>query len=149
MSSSAAIIPLHLFGGVHSDQVEAAAEHGLCGGAKGEAAGAYVIVFDEDAVDGIEQVEACGEGLEVGWDGVHLALVGCILNDAGEIEEFEHEEALFGREIPCTNLAPCLVARACPLEDTRYPGVGVLHVEDGIFVGVLYGEIQIEVHLRL
>src|SRR5688572_29410105 len=149
MSSSADIIPLHLPRCVHSDQVEAPAEHGLCGGAKGEATGAYVSVFDQDAVDGIELVEACGEGLEVGWDGVHLALVGCILYDAGEIEELEHEEALFGREIPCTDLAECLGARACPLEDTRYTGVGVLHIEDRVLVGVFYGEIQIEAHLRL
>src|SRR5215217_2854339 len=148
-SSSAAIIPLHLLRCIHSDQVEAAAEHGLCGGAKGEATDAYVSVFDQDPVYGIELVEACGEGLEVGWDGVHLALVGCILYDAGEIEELEREEALLGREIPCTDLAPCLGVRACPLEDTRYPGVGVLHVEDRVLVGVSYGEIQIEVHLRL
>src|SRR5215208_3834709 len=129
MSSSAAIIPLHLLRRVHSDQVEAAAEHGLCGGAKGEATGAYVGVFDQDAVDGIELVEACGEGLEVGWDGVHLTLVGCIVYDAGKVEELEHEEALFGREIPCREFPQCLGARACSLEDTRYPGVGVLHVE--------------------
>src|SRR5215217_2096563 len=148
-SSSAAIIALHLLRCVHSDQVEAAAEHGLCGRAKGEATGAYVSVFDQDAVDGIELVEARSKGLEVGWDGVHLALVGCVLYDAGEVEEFEHEEALFWREIPCTDLAPCLWARACPLEDARYPGVGVLHVEDRVLVGVFYSEIQIEVHLRL
>src|SRR5215207_1046564 len=149
MYSSAAIIPLHLLRRVHSDQVEAAAEHGLCGGAKGEATGAYVGVFDQDAVDGIELVEACGEGLEVGWDGVHLTLVGCIVYDAGKVEELEHEEALFGREIPCREFPQCLGARACSLEDTRYPGVGVLHVEDRVLIGVFYGEIQIEVHLRL
>src|SRR5215218_934873 len=149
MSSSAAIIRLHLLGRVHSDQVEAAAEHGLCGGAKGEPTGAYVGVVDQDAVDGIELVEARGEGLEVGWDGVRLTSGGCILYDAGEVEELEHEEALLGREIPCTDLAQCLGARACTLEDTRYAGVGVLHVEDGVLVGVLYGEIQVEVHLGL
>src|SRR5829696_7351223 len=134
MSSSAAIIPLHLLRCVHSDQVEAAAEHGLCGRAKGEATGAYVSVFDQDAVDGIELVEARSKGLEVGWDGVHLALVGCVLYDAGEVEEFEHEETLFWSELPRTDLAPCLWARACPLEDARYPGVGVLHVEDRVLV---------------
>src|ERR671910_3105971 len=147
MSSSAAIIPLHILRRVHSDQVEAAAEHELCGGAKGKATGAYVSVFDQDAVDGIELVEARGEGLEVGWDGVHLALVGCILYDAGEIEELEHEEALFGREIPRTDVAQFLGTRGSPPEDTRYPGVGVLHVEDRVLFGVANREVQVEVHL--
>src|ERR671920_1712365 len=119
MSSCAAIFPLHLLRRVHSDQVEAAAEHGLRGGAKGEATGTYVIVFDQDAVDGVELVKACGEGFEVGWDGMHLALVGCILYDAGEIEELEHQEALFGGDIPYTDLAQRLGARACAFEDAR------------------------------
>src|ERR671913_1120061 len=128
MSSSAAIIPLHILRRVHSDQVEAAAEHELCGGAKGKATGAYVSVFDQDAVDRIELVEACGEGLEVGWDGVHLALVGCILYDAGEVEELEHEEALFGGEVSGGDLPNVLSASSGPLEDAGYAGVGVLHV---------------------
>src|SRR5215217_7270701 len=149
MSSSAAIIRLHLLGRVHSDQVEAAAEHGLCGGAKGEPTGAYVGVVDQDAVDGIELVEARGEGLEVGWDGMHLAPGGCVLYDAGEVEELEHEETLLGCEIPCRDLAQSIGTRSCPLENTRYPGVGVLHVEDRVLLGMLYGEIQVEVHLRL
>src|SRR5215213_218091 len=149
MSSSAAIIPLHLLRRVHSDQVQATAEHGLCGGAKGEAAGTNVSVFDQNAVDSIELVETRGEGLEVGWDRMYLAPGRCVLYDAREIEELEHEEPLFGREIPCRNLAQCLGARSSPPEDTRYTGVGVLHVKDGVLVGVFYGEIQIEVHLCL
>src|SRR5215207_9761544 len=146
---SAAIIPLHLLRRVHSDQVEATAEHGLCGGAKGEAAGPNVSVFDQNAVDGVELVETRGEGFEVGRDGMHLAFVGCVLYDAREVEELEHEEALLGGEIPCRDLAQCLGTRSCPLEDARYAGVGVLHVEDRVLVWVFYGEIQVEVHLSL
>src|SRR5918994_6402614 len=149
MSSSTAIIPLHLLGRVHSDQVEAAAEHGLCGGAQGEATGAHVRVVDQDAVNGIELVETCGEGFEVCWDRVYLALLGCVLYDAGEVEELEHEEALFGGEVSGGDLPNVLSASSGPLEDAGYAGVGVLHVEDRVLIGVFYGEIQVEVHLGL
>src|SRR5687768_133631 len=118
MSPSAAIVPLHLLGRVHPDQVEAAAEHGLCGGTKAEATGAHVGVFDQDAVDGIELVETRGEGLEVGWDGMHLAPLGCVLYDAGEVEELEHEKTLLGCEVPCRDLAQSIGTRSCPLENT-------------------------------
>src|SRR5919107_520512 len=134
---------------MHPKKVETAAEHGSCGGAQGEAAGTNLRVFDKDAVDGIELVEARGEGLEVGRDRMHLTPCGRVLYDAGIVEQLEHEEALFGCEIPCRDLARCLGVRARPLEDAGYPGVGVLHVEDGVLFGVLYSEVQVEVHLRL
>src|SRR5688500_242318 len=117
MSSSAAIIPLHLLGGVYSDQIEAAAEHALSGGAKGEAAGANADVFNQDAVDSIELVEARGERFEVGWDGMYLAPLGCVLYDAGEIEELEHEETLFGGEISGGKLVHFLRVNCGPFED--------------------------------
>src|SRR5687768_3655168 len=120
MSWSAAIIPLHLLRRVHPDQVEAAAEHGLCGGAKGEPAGANVSVLDQNAVDSVELVETRGEGFERGRDGMYLACVGGDVYDAGEVEELRHEEGLLGGETPCLDFAQCLGPRFCPLEDARY-----------------------------
>src|SRR5215212_7647925 len=114
-----ASVILHLLRRVDSQEVQARAEHRLGRGAEGEA-------------DGVELVEARGEGFEVGRDRVYLT-PGCrILYNAGEIEEFEHEQAFFGREIPDRNLAQFLGTSTGPLEDARDPGVGVLHVEDGV-----------------
>src|SRR5215210_1617820 len=81
-----AIIRLHLLWRVHPEEVEAAAEHGLCGGAQGEAAGADVGVFDQHAVDRVELMEARGQHLQVGWDRMHLAPGGGVLDHAREVE---------------------------------------------------------------
>src|SRR5215208_1494118 len=137
-----ASVILHLLRRVDSQEVQARAEHRLGRGAEGEAAGSHVRVFDQDAVDGVELVEARGEGFEVGRDRVYLT-PGCrILYNAGEIEEFEHEQAFFGREIPDRNLAQFLGTSTGPLEDARDPGVGVLHVEDGVLFGLPDREVE-------
>src|SRR5215211_9208222 len=144
-----ASVILHLLRRVDSQEVQARAEYRLGRGTEGEAAGSHVRVFDQDAVYGIELVEARGEGFQVGRDRVYLTPGGRILYDPGEVEEFEHEQAFFWREIPMWNLARLLRFGTGPLEDARDPGVGVLYVEDGVLFGLPDREIEVEVHLRL
>src|SRR4028118_1423104 len=55
--------------------------------------------------------------------------------------------ALLGGELPGGYIPDLLLAEAGPLEDARDAGVGVLHVEDGVLVRLLYGQLQVEVDL--
>src|SRR3954454_7663978 len=92
---------LHLLWRGHAEQAEAASEHGLGGGAQGEAAGANVRVVHENAVDRVELVEARGEGFQIGRDRVDLPPRGAVLDHAWEVQQLQHEQTLLGREISC------------------------------------------------
>ena len=54
-----------------------------------------------------------------------------------------------GASAPGSNPTTASGPNPGPLEDARYAGVGVLHVEDGVLVGLADGEVQVEVHLGL
>ena len=79
------VLGLHFLRRVHAEQAQAAAEHGLGGGAQREASDANARLVHEDAVDRVELVEARGEGFEVGWDRVDLPPGGAVLDHAGKV----------------------------------------------------------------
>src|SRR4028118_630870 len=70
-----------------------------------------------------------------------------VLEQPRKGQERQDELALLGGELPGGNLSDLLLAEPGPLEDARVAGVGVLHVEDGVLVRLLYGKLQVEVDL--
>src|SRR4028119_515714 len=96
---------------------------------------------------GVERREAVGEGLEVGRYGVGLAPRGGALDHPRKVQKLQDKLALLGGELPGGNLSDLPLADPGPLEDARDAGVGVLHVEDGVLVRLIYGQLQVDVDL--
>jgi hypothetical protein len=101
-------------------------------------------------VHGVELVEAGGERFEIIGQRMHLAPGGGVPDHAREVRELQDQQALFESEIFLGgNLPHFFRAHPGPLKDARYAGVGVLHVEDRVLVGLADGKVEVEVHLRL
>src|SRR3954465_2310361 len=136
---------LHPFGRFDPHQLESAGDDEGCRAAERETK--RLLVALQYAMVVVEAVEVVRNADRVGRQGVGPATLGRLLDDGRKLREPLDELALFRSE-GARRRRESLASVGVP-EDARNARVRVLHVVDGILVGPLPGEVDVDLHRLL